>query len=101
MNIEAILVRLARSVQDQLDRLYEVQSTLPPDSPLDQAGLRDGFNIVNDYVDHSERGVAFEHLIYMITESDLVLATSELCDLASVGSQLGFTESLWSRIRTA
>jgi len=33
--------------------------------------LRDGFEIVDDYLKHGESGLALEHLIYMIHETDI------------------------------
>ncbi len=99
MDSETRLRRLASVVQTKLDELYRAPNAALAGSALDQAGLRNGFEIVSDYVDHREQGVAFEHLLYMITEPGLVLDTAEFRDLVSIGRSLGFAETRWERIR--
>jgi hypothetical protein len=56
---------------------YDQLGPVPEDHALAQAGLENGGEIVLDYVDHNEAGVAFEHLLYMINEPPLVV--SEKC----------------------
>lgn len=53
-----------------------VDGVPPPGSALDQNGLRDGANVVEDYLAHGEVVVALEHLIYMVGETDLPVADS-------------------------
>ncbi len=38
----------------------------PEGSALDQLHLRDGDQVVNDYLNHGEEGLAIDHLLYMI-----------------------------------
>jgi hypothetical protein len=47
---------------------------------LAQEGFKNGKEIVLDYVDHGEAGLAYEHLMYMIDEPSLVI--SEACKAA-------------------
>ncbi|WP_455925867.1 hypothetical protein [Pseudomonas putida] len=56
---------------------FEQAGTLPEDHALAQAGLSNGRDIVLDYLNHNEAGVAFEHMIYMVEEPPLAL--SENC----------------------
>lgn len=56
---------------------YEQTGPVPDDHALAQAGLENGGEIVLDYIDHNEAGIAFEHLLYMINEPPLIV--SEKC----------------------
>ena len=61
-----------REVQRLVDARFAVAAgSIAPGSALDQAGLSDGADIVRDYLHHGERGLAFEHMMYMIIELDL------------------------------
>lgn len=41
---------------------------------FDQAGLKDGLQIVREYVDADEAGVALDHLRYMIEETGILIS---------------------------
>jgi hypothetical protein len=71
--IEQAVIEVQRLVDA---RFAAAAGSIPPGSPLDQAGLQDGAHIVRDYLHHGEWGIAFEHLMYMITELDLESALS-------------------------
>ena len=80
---------VAAEVQAKLDALYAQPGVPTPGSTLDQAGLRDGFAIVEGYVRHGEWGVAFEHLVYMIREPDIALSPESTAALKSLTAILG------------
>lgn len=61
---------------------------MPEDHALAQAGLKNGSEIVLDYVDHGEAGVAFEHLLYMLTEPPLVVSERCMKILARIAKTL-------------
>lgn len=70
-----------------------------PGSTLDQSGLENGAEVVVDYLQHGEAGLAYEHLIYMITEPPLEI-TAELFNLiAFAGQALGHEESSLKEFR--
>lgn len=98
IDTETRLLDLARNVQAALNTLYD--EPIAGDAAFDQEGLRNGLEIVTDYVEHSEHGLAFEHLLYMITEPDLAIKPAELDEVAAIGRTLGFADHSWSRIRT-
>jgi hypothetical protein len=60
---------IAAAVQRAIDDLYAQASVIDLDSPLAQAGLKNGLGIVQDYLAHNERGLALEQLLYMIAEA--------------------------------
>jgi hypothetical protein len=67
---------------------YEQLGPVPEDHALAQAGLENGSEIVLDYVDHNEAGVAFEHLLYMIKEPTLVVSEKCMTVLARIAKTL-------------
>lgn len=56
---------------------------------FDQCGLRDGFKIVEEYVQAGELGVAFDHLLYMVTETDISLTSSSVLFLEQTAVTFG------------
>ena len=68
------------------------------DHDLASSGLRDGHEIVKDYIRHGELGLAYEHLVHMVSEPSLKVSL-ECCDLiAQAGRLLGMQESTWAMI---
>lgn len=70
-------VEALEEISTLMSMAYEQLGQVPEDHALAQAGLQNGSEIVLDYVDHHEAGLAFEHLLYMIDEPSLVV--SEKC----------------------
>ncbi|HEY4262810.1 MAG TPA: hypothetical protein VGM98_21805 [Schlesneria sp.] len=88
--MDAVLAirRAALEAQAELNRLY-AGGTPPAGSALDQAGLRDGMAIVEDFLDRGEAGVALEHLLYMVNEPSLHLSPQSRADVDQAASSLG------------
>jgi hypothetical protein len=76
-DLRADFVEALEEISTLMSIAYEQLGPVPEDHALAQAGLENGSEIVLDYVDHNEAGVAFEHLLYMIKEP--TLAVSEKC----------------------
>ncbi|MFQ5575053.1 MAG: hypothetical protein ACE5E0_05460, partial [Terriglobia bacterium] len=55
-------------VQQEVNEECQRVGIPEPGSALDQEGLRDGSATVLDYLEHGEARLAFEHLLFMITE---------------------------------
>jgi hypothetical protein len=60
-------------------------------SGLDQAGLRDGLVIIEDFVRHGEAGLAAEHLLYMIVEPGLRLSAIDHESIQTVCRSFGIS----------
>lgn len=58
-------------------------------SALDQLHLLDGDQVVNDYLNHGEEGLAIEHLLSMIEEPPLRLSPGAFEQLASAAAAVG------------
>jgi hypothetical protein len=96
---DALIRRAAVEAQGLLDELFSAGEP-PAGSALDQAGLRDGLAIVDDYLTHNEAGLALEHLLYMIFEPSLRLSTASLADISKAADVLGMSQELASRLPT-
>lgn len=89
--VESLIRRAADEAQRQLDALY-ASGAPPSGSALDQCGLRDGLEIVEDYLVHGEAKLAFEHLFYMVSESMLRLSEQSIADMRCVAAMLNMSE---------
>ncbi|TWU07173.1 hypothetical protein CA54_55780 [Symmachiella macrocystis] len=97
--VDESITAVANEVQHQLNKLFATTGTPEAESTLDQAGLKDGAMIVRDYVDHGEQGIAFEHLIYMITEPNIEITAQAYRQLVEAGMILGFSPATWAKVR--
>jgi hypothetical protein len=83
-----------------LDHAFAAVGNAPPSgSALDQEGLRDGAEIVEDYLGHGEPGVALEHLIYMVDAPDLRISTQTYALIAKAGKRMKMDPEMWERIK--
>jgi hypothetical protein len=90
MEAKSLIRRAAFEAQSMLDRLYATGERNAGGS-LDQAGLRDGRQVIEDYLSHNEAGVALEHLLYMIAEPPLALSAEARADIRRAAELLGMT----------
>lgn len=67
---------------------YEQTGPVPEERALAHAGLENGGEIVLDYVDHNECGIALEHLLYVINEPPLVVSEEWIKILARIAKTL-------------
>jgi hypothetical protein len=78
--------------------IEEAGGTPAPGSALDQAGLRDGGEVVLDFLRHGEPGLALEHLLYMIQEPGLVISRPTHERIEQAGRAMSLDPSLWERL---
>lgn len=72
----------------------------PPERlALNQLHLRDGDQVVNDYLNHGEEGLAIDHLLYMIEEPPLRLSPAAFEQLASAAAAVGIDSSRLEEVR--
>jgi len=95
MDIETTLRSVAAAVQLQLDELYRRPGEPVPGSALDQEGLRNGAEIVNEYIQFGELELAFEHFLYMANEPDIPLSVAQFDAVETVGRRLSVAETKW------
>ncbi|AXK52215.1 MULTISPECIES: hypothetical protein [Pseudomonas] len=87
--LRADFIDVLDEVSPLLARAYEQLGPVPEDHALAQAGLEHGREIVLDYLEHNEAGVAFEHLLYMINEPPLVISAHCRAALVRIAERLG------------
>lgn len=78
-----------------------VRGTPPSGSALDQVFLLDGREVVVDYLEHGEPGLALEHVIYMISALPQDISQETYQRLSSAGSELGLPSELWEHFGQA
>jgi hypothetical protein len=61
-------------VEKLMTKAFIAAGAIEVGSDLDQATLKDGGDIVRDYLKHGEEGCALEHLIYMVREPSLPIS---------------------------
>lgn len=87
-DLRADFVEALEEISTLMSIAYDQLGPVPEDHALAQAGLKNGGEIVLDYVDHNEAGVAFEHLLYMIDEPPLVVSEKCVKVLARIAKSL-------------
>ena len=81
-------VEALEEISTLMSMAYKQLGVVPEDRALAQAGLQNGGEIVLDYVDHHEAGLAFEHLLYMIDEPPLVVSEKCMAILERIAKSL-------------
>ena len=87
-DLRADFIEVLDEVSTLMSIAYEQLGPVPGDHALAQAGLENGREVVLDYVDHNEAGLAFEHLLYMIDEPPLVISKKSRVVLARIAMTL-------------
>lgn len=94
-----LIVEVTRIVQWRLDEMYAAIDTPDSYSALAQVGLKDGEEIVLDYLQNGEEGVAFDHLLYMICEPDIELNVTSYQQLVRIAEMLELNPEVLSEVR--
>lgn len=102
-DLRADFIEVLKEISALMSIAYEQTGPVPDDHPLAQAGLENGGEIVLDYVDRNEAGIAFEHLLYMINEPPLVISEECTKILAQIAKtlEMPFTGDESCRLRRA
>jgi hypothetical protein len=99
-DIEGDLRRALAEVRRLMADAFEQVGGAPvPGTALDQCDLRDGGEVVEDYLRHGEPGVAFKHMLYMIVEPPLPISGATHALIEGVGRALGMDPSMWQACR--
>jgi hypothetical protein len=96
-----VFIRAAPSEVVSLLDQAAVGDAPPAGSAVDQAGLLDGAEVVEDYLEHGEPSVALEHLIYMVHEPDLPISMVTYERIAQAGECMKMDPEKWERIKPA
>jgi len=100
--VEECIRRATAEVQRLIDKAFAEMGGAPePGSCWDQLGLRDGSEIIGEYLRYGEPGVALEHLLYMITETDLSLSVETVTLVQEACRRMNFPEEKCGGIHAA
>ncbi|MBX3265375.1 MAG: hypothetical protein KF831_01580 [Acidobacteria bacterium] len=80
------LLAAANKAQGLIDDLRQADLS---NATFEQAGLLDGSEIIRDYVEENEWGLAVEHLFYKIYEGEIDFPADELNELYSIAIRNG------------
>lgn len=80
------VMQSADLAQKLINELYERD---PQHETFEQFGLLEGFEIVEDYIDHGELGCALHHLLYMIHEADIPYPKENMLSLHQMAKRMG------------
>ena len=69
--------------------ILELHASNPQNETFAQFGLLDGEEIVIDYLEHNEWGLALQHLLYMIHESDIQFPREVMLQLHGIAKSYG------------
>jgi len=78
-----------REVGSLMSAAFDQAGVIDSAHCLASSGLRDDEAIVREYLVHSEAGLAYEHLRYMISEADLCVSDDCKSWLRTIALELG------------
>ena len=84
MNVTKQIAELSIEVQNLLNALHAEQ---PDNETFDQEGMLNGSQFIQEYLDQGEFGVAIEHLLYMIYESDIIYPNELIEEVKEITSK--------------
>ena len=95
---------LIRSTLPEVGALMRAAFDAVAGSPVsgsepNQLGLIDGVEIVLQYLDVGEPGIALDHLLYMIHEPGLDVSPGTYAAIAEAGTLMGLPAAKWERVR--
>jgi hypothetical protein len=94
-NIDDCIMRALSEVKTLMCAAFEEVGGIPkPGSGLDQNGLLDGEDIIVEYLDAGEPGLALEHLLYMVREPHLPISPATYQLIEAAGRAVGIDTKL-------
>ncbi len=81
---EAYLIELATLAQKII---LELHCKEPENDTFEQEGIIDGLSVIKEFVSQNEIGIAIEHLLYMVYESDISYPKEKLAELCLLASK--------------
>ncbi len=97
-NIRDLIEEILREVMPLIADRFAAVGQPHPDSPLAQVFLADGDEVVLDYLDHNEAGIAFDHLLYMIDAVDIPITPDTYGRICQTGELLGLDAERSQRV---
>lgn len=100
MPVTELILSVLDDVEPLMRAAFDAVGGSPPEgSSLDQVYLLDGREIVVDYLEHGEPGLAFDHLLYMIAEPPLSIGHDTYARLGEAAHALGIPPDEWAQVK--
>ena len=98
------LIRLIRASTEIVNRLIQkLHQDDPENITFEQLGILDGQKIIEDFLNHGEPKLAFDHLLYVIHESNIVVPPQLVTDIHTLAAQChwnhGYTMEIHYQLR--
>ena len=84
-------IRHFSSIEHSL--ITEMHAANPNDESFDQLGILGDDSITASFLEHGEWGLAIEHLLYIVHESNLVIPDDELTELHALAERRSIRSS--------
>jgi hypothetical protein len=81
---QKVIIKLAELAQKLI---FELHTQEPDNKTFEQQGILNGLPIITDFIDEGEIGLAIEHLLYMVYESDISFPTENIQELNNLASK--------------
>lgn len=69
--------------------MLELNTREPKNETFQQTGMLDGGLVIDEYLNAGEWGLATQHLLYMVYESEIEFDSSHLKELEQIARQFG------------
>jgi len=98
---ESKITIVGKEVQSLIDiELSKVDLEINTESPLNQLGMKNGFEIISEFNSQREFGLAFEHVLYMIYETELEIDKTISALIIEIGEQINVsTEHIQKQLK--
>lgn len=91
-NIAKKIETVGKEAQSLIDLGFQKINYLPQsNNPLNQEGIKNGFEIINEYNSVGEFGLAFEHILYMVYETEIEMSKSSLKVIMELSKQMNIS----------
>ncbi|MEM8486321.1 MAG: hypothetical protein AAF564_12285 [Bacteroidota bacterium] len=88
MNINEMRALIRQCSADAQLLIHDLHDREPGNETFSQVGLLDGDQIVKEYLDHNEFGIALDHVLYMVHESDICFDPQSVLALHALAEKL-------------
>ena len=81
---QKIIIKLTELAQKLI---FELHTQKPDNQIFEQQGMLHGLSIIKDFIAEDEIGIAIEHLLYMVYESDISFPIENFQELNNLTSK--------------
>ena len=92
---------VAVAVQELVDAEFEKAGSVIGGSALDQAGLSNGLQLIREYLQYGEAGLALDHLLYMVRELDLTISADSHAALTRAARAMKVRPEAFDSVKVA